>query len=70
MAGKIFYRERRIVKEGEKKPKYRIVAVSGADLKVYASHLRLSELEHIAKEVGASLIELQTGPKHQKKDQQ
>ena len=50
MSGKIFYRERRKVADGEKKPRFRIVAISGCDLKIYSDHLRLSELEHIAEE--------------------
>ncbi|MDY0092296.1 MAG: hypothetical protein RBT80_06325 [Candidatus Vecturithrix sp.] len=64
MAGKIFYRERRKLQDGAKTPRYRIVAVSGVDLKVFAEHLRKSELEHLAREVGADLIELERGPKH------
>ncbi|QTA93852.1 hypothetical protein [Desulfonema magnum] len=68
MNGKIFYRERRIVKEGEKKPRYRIVAVADLNLKIYASHLRMSELQHIADDLGANLIELRRGPKHQGQD--
>ncbi|GBC59101.1 hypothetical protein DENIS_0031 [Desulfonema ishimotonii] len=68
MAGKIFYRERRKMQDGEKKPRYRVAAVSGVDLKVYADHLRKSELDHLAEEVGADLIPLRRGPKHQDKD--
>ena len=64
MAGKMFYRERKKVQDGAKTPRYRIVAVSGVDLKVFAEHLRKSELEHLAREVGADLVELERGPKH------
>ncbi|GAK61313.1 hypothetical protein U27_01213 [Candidatus Vecturithrix granuli] len=64
MAGKVFYRERRKLQDGAKTPRYRIVAVSGVDLKVFAEHLRKSELEHLAREVGADLVELERGPKH------
>lgn len=64
MAGKIFYRARRKSQEGEKKPKFRVAAVANVDLKVYADHLRKSELEHIAEELGADLVELKRGPKH------
>lgn len=64
MAGKIFYRERRKLQDGAKTPRYRIVAVSDVDLKIFAEHLRKSELEHLAREVGADLIELERGPKH------
>ncbi len=61
MGGKIFYRERRKVAEGEKKPRYNLVAVSGLDLKVYAKHLRKKELEQIASAVGAELVLLERG---------
>ena len=67
MAGKIFYRERRKVKDGEKKPRYRVVAVSDVNLKVYADHLRMSEMTHIAEVLDADLIQLNRGPKHETK---
>ncbi len=58
MPGKIFYRERRKVDEGEKKPRFYLVAVSGTDLKIHAKHLRRSELEQIAQAVSAELVDL------------
>jgi hypothetical protein len=58
MAGTIFYRERRKVDENEKKPRFNVTAVSGIDLKIHAKHLRKNELEHIAKSVGADLVQL------------
>ncbi len=61
MAGKIFYRERNKVGKGEKKPRFMLVAVAGLDMKVYGKHLRKSELEQIAKAVGAKLILLEGG---------
>ncbi len=64
MAGKIFYRERRKVQDGEKKPRYRVAAVSDCNLKIYTDHLRFSELKHLAEETGAELVLLQKGPKH------
>ena len=64
MYAKIFYRERRKVKDGEKKPRYRVAAVADCNLKVYADHLRMSELEQIAQETGAELVALRKGPKH------
>jgi hypothetical protein len=67
MSGKIYYRERRIVADGEKKPRFRIVAVSNCNLKVFADHLRLSELKHIAEETNTKLIRLRKGPKKDKK---
>lgn len=66
MAGKIFYRERRKIVDGEKKPRFRVVAVSGVDLKIYAEHLRLSELKHIAEALEAELILLRSGEKQEK----
>ncbi|HON38115.1 MAG: hypothetical protein ACOX3E_04030 [Desulfomonilia bacterium] len=63
MAGKIFYRERQKVKEGVKMPRFTLVAVAGVDLKIFARHLRKSELEHIASDIGAELIELKRGEK-------
>ena len=65
MAGQIFYRERNKAKEGAKTPRYRIVAVSGVDLKVYGNHLRKAEIEQIAKAVKADLVALKRGEKHQ-----
>jgi hypothetical protein len=61
MPGKIFYRERGKVGKGEKKPRFRLVAVASLDMKVYGKHLRKSELEQIAKAVGAKLILLKGG---------
>jgi hypothetical protein len=61
MPGKIFYRERLKVGKGEKKPRFMLIAVAGLDMKVYGKHLRKSELEQIAKAVGAKLILLKGG---------
>ena len=63
MPGKIFYRERRKAREGEKKPRYRAVAIADCNLKIYSDHLRICELEHIAQECGAELILLRKGEK-------
>ena len=59
MAGQIFYRERVKAKEGSRTPRFRIVAVSGVDLKVYGNHLRKKEIEQIAKATGADMIALE-----------
>ncbi len=64
MAGQIFYRERLKAKDGAKSPRYRVVAVSGVDLKVYGNHFRKTELEQIAKTVKAELVVLHRGSKH------
>jgi hypothetical protein len=61
MSGQIFYRERQKVKDGSKTPRFRIAAVAGVDLKIYADHLRRGELEQITDAVGAELVELKGG---------
>jgi hypothetical protein len=61
MAGKIFYRERGKVGKGEKKPRFRLVAIADANMKIYGKHLRKSELEQIAQATGADLILLKGG---------
>ncbi|MCG6908990.1 MAG: hypothetical protein LJE94_02565 [Deltaproteobacteria bacterium] len=61
MAGKIFYRERRKVKDGEKKPRFRVVGVYDCNLTVYTDHLRMSELAHIAEASQAELVLLRKG---------
>jgi len=66
MSGTIFYRERRKVKDGEKKPRFRVVAVAGGNLKIYSDHLRMSELENIAEVSGAELVMLRQGKKKNK----
>jgi hypothetical protein len=58
MPGKIFYRARRKVEDGEKKPRWSIVAVADVKLKFHVKHVRKNELEQIASAVGAELIEL------------
>lgn len=66
MAGTIFYRERRKVSDGEKKPRFNLVATAGTDLKVHAKHVRKSELTQIADKLGAELVELKGGEKKMK----
>ncbi len=68
MTGKIFYRERRKVGEGERKPRYKLVAVAGIEMKVYGKHLRKSELEQIAETIGAELVLLKSGEKKEGED--
>lgn len=65
MPGKLFYRQRRKYVDGSKTPRYQLAAVFGVDLKVYGQHLRMSELKFIAAEVGADLVLLPRGAKHQ-----
>lgn len=63
MAGKIFVRERRKVEEGEKKPRFRVIGVSGVDLKLYVEHMRKQELDLIAQAVGAEVVLLKAEKK-------
>jgi hypothetical protein len=56
MTGKIFYRERTKAGEGEKKPRFLLVAVADLDLRFHAKHVRKTELDMIAQELGAELI--------------
>ena len=71
MAAKIFYRERTKVGEEEKKPRFMLVAVAGVDLKIFAKHVRKSELEQIAQGVDAELVLLkrQAGPHRDEDDE-
>ena len=59
MAGQIFYRERQKSHEGSRTPRFRVVAVSGIDLKVYGEHFRKKELEQIAAATNAQLVALE-----------
>jgi hypothetical protein len=61
MSATIFVRERRKVEKGEKKPRFRVVGVSGGDLKIYVRHVRKKELDQIAAGVGAQVVYLQPG---------
>ena len=61
MASKIFVRERRKIEKGEKKPRFRVVGVSGADVKLYVKHIRKKELDHICRESGAEVVYLDAG---------
>lgn len=56
MAGKIFIRERRKVEQGERKPRFRVIAVSGTDVKFKANHVRKQEIDEIAQAVGAEVV--------------
>ncbi len=60
MAGQIFIRERRKVEQGEKKPRFRVVATNDTKLRVKVKHLRKQEVDQIAKAVGAEVVILQT----------
>jgi hypothetical protein len=70
MAGMMFYRERGKVGKGEKKPRFRLVAVAGVDMKIFGKHLRKSELKQIAKAVNAKLILLKGGEGKHKREEE
>ena len=55
---KIFVRERRKIEDGEKKPRFRVVGVSGGDIKLYVKHIRKNELKQIAADSGADVVYL------------
>ena len=61
MASKIYVRERRKVEKGEKKPRFRVVGVSGPDIKLYVKHIRKKELDHVCRESGAVVVYLDAG---------
>jgi c-di-GMP-binding flagellar brake protein YcgR len=61
MSTKIFVRERRKVEKGEKKPRFRVVGVSGGGLKLYVKHIRKKELDQIKDATGAEIIMLEAG---------
>jgi len=58
---KIFVRERRKVEKGEKKARFRVIALSGKEIKILAKHVRKNELEIIAQEANAEIVYL---PRH------
>jgi hypothetical protein len=53
---KIYVRERQKVGEGVESPKYRIVAVTGGEIQIEATHFRKFEIEQIAKDVKAEIV--------------
>ena len=61
MSTKIFVRDRRKIEKGEKKPRFRIVGVSGSDVKMYARHIRKKELDQIKAASGAEIVWLDAG---------
>lgn len=67
MASKIFVRERRKVEKGEKKPRFRVLAVSGGDMKIYVNHIRKQELEQLAKATGTEVVYIEIEKKEKSK---
>lgn len=58
---KLFVRHRQHVGQGAGRPRFAIVAVEGADLKVYRTRVRRAELEKLAAEIGAEIVYLPRG---------
>jgi hypothetical protein len=58
---KIFVRRRRHAGRGAGRPRFAIVAVQGADLKVFKTRVRRSELEKMAAELDAEIVYLPRG---------
>jgi len=65
---KIFVRERRHIGQGAGRPRFAIVAIEGADLKVYAPHIRKAELEKLAEAIGAEVVYLPRGEKTEQEE--
>jgi hypothetical protein len=63
---KIYIRERQKVGEGVESPKYRIVAVTGGQIQIEATHFRKFEIEQLAKDVGAEIVYLKPVPDEHK----
>jgi len=58
---KIFVRERRKVGKGEAKPRFVVVGIEDAELRLYTIHLRKTELEALADSIKAEIIYLPRG---------
>ena len=58
---KIFVRERRHVGQGAGRPRFAILAVEGADLKIFIPHVRKAELEKLSEAISAEIIYLPRG---------
>lgn len=68
MSGKIFVRERRKIEKGEKRPRFRVLGVSGIDLKIYVKHMRNKELAQLADATGAEIVYLKAGKEKEGKE--
>jgi len=65
---KIYVRERQKVGEGVESPKYRVVAITGGEIQVEATHFRKFEIEQIAKDVKAEVVFMKpVADEHKKK---
>jgi hypothetical protein len=59
--GKLYVRERTDVGTGAGRPRFAIVAASGADVRIYQTHIRKAELEKLAADLGAEIVYLPRG---------
>ena len=57
----IFVRERQNVEGGTARPRFAVVGVHGTDMKFFKTHLRMGEIEAIAKAVNAEIVMLPRG---------
>ncbi len=64
---RIYMRPRMKVGEGVHQPMFRVVAVTGGQMQVEATHFRKMEIEQIAKDVGAQVVYLEPVPEDEKK---
>ncbi len=64
---KIDMRPRMKVGEGVHQPMFRVVAVTGGQLQIEATHFRKLEIEQIAKDIGAQVVYLEPVPEEEKK---
>ena len=65
---KIYVRERQKVGEGVESPKYRVVAVTGGEIQIEATHFRKFEIEQIAKDINAEIVFMKpVADEHKKK---
>ncbi|MDD4073627.1 MAG: hypothetical protein PHY78_14820 [Desulfobacterales bacterium] len=69
MSAKIFVRERRKIEKGEKKPRFRVIGVSGGDIKLYSKHIRKKELDQIAEATGSEIVFLKVEKEDKDKDE-
>jgi len=67
---KIYVRERLKVQKGVEQSRFLVVAVAGEGLDLYAGHLRKTELEQIAKDVGADIVYLEPVHEDLKKEEE
>ena len=63
---KIYVRERTKSKEGSRSPRFRVVATEGGNLRFHADHLRKTDIETIAKDLDAEIVQL-PGREHSEK---